>query len=99
MLAKATPNETIVFRPDSYHFPCGWAVAINHYYESHTYRFMRIKPRPLTASECPHPGAVENIHIPLNWETLAQCLLLHESTFATVLRTGVRCMHVGCHHR
>ena len=49
----------------------------------------------LTASECPHPGAVECIHaisVPLNRATLAQCLLLHESTFATVLHTSARWM-------
>ena len=46
----------------------------------------------LTASECPHPGAVEHVHtisVPLNRATLVLCLLLHESsTFATVLRTS-----------
>ena len=47
----------------------------------------------LTASECPHPGAVKRIHttsVPQNRATLAQWLLLQESTFATVLCTSVR---------
>ena len=47
----------------------------------------------LTASECPHPGAVKRIHstsVPQNWATLAQWLPLQESTFATVLCTSVR---------
>ena len=45
----------------------------------------------LTASECPHPGAVKHIHtisVPLNQATLALCLLLHKSsTFGTALCT------------
>ena len=49
----------------------------------------------LTASECPHPGAVEHVYtisVPLNRVMLVLCLLLHEySTFATVLRTSGAC--------
>ena len=58
------------------------------------------KQSRLTASECPHPGAVKHIHtisIPLNRATLALCLLLHKSsTFPIVLCITTVCIVCWC---
>ena len=83
---KATPNETIVSRPDlSFYMGAGGLLPLPITMNLIISTMIRVGKKQclLIASECPHPGTVEHIHtisVPLNLVT-ALCLLLCESMY------------------
>ena len=74
--SKSTPNETIVSRPDF----CHVGVLFNESHYKHNDYINSCERK-----QCPHPGAVEHIHISTESGNVGAMSALHESSVYYVL--------------